>query len=76
MDINVITLEDGKDYLIIDTVEIGDNKYFVLSSNDDEDNVVIRKIIFNNGEEYIDKLDSDDEYEDVMKCFYDKNRKD
>lgn len=77
MTMTSITLEDGKEYLIISTVECNDNRYFVMiSEDDDNDDMCIRKIKINkDNEEVLVKLDSKKEFYDVLNVFNSINRK-
>jgi len=68
MEVNVVTLENNKDYIIIDTIEFNDNKYLFLSNKDDENNMCVRKIITKD-REYLTKLDNQNELEEVLNIF-------
>ena len=46
MKVNVMTLENGKDYIIIDTLEDGDNKYLFYVNEQDALDICIRKVVF------------------------------
>ena len=72
IDVYTLTLEDNKEYIIIDTIENGNNKYFVLT-NDNAD-VTVRKVVNENGEECLTKLDDEDELAIVMTLFNEKNK--
>ncbi|MBQ7030939.1 MAG: DUF1292 domain-containing protein [Bacilli bacterium] len=68
MEVNVVTLENNKDYIIIDTIEFNDNKYLFLSNKDDENDMCVRKIITKD-REYLTKLESENELEEVLNIF-------
>lgn len=68
MVVNVVTLENNKDYIIIDTIEFNDNKYLFLSNKDDENDMCVRKIITKD-REYLTKLESENELEEVLNIF-------
>jgi len=68
MEVNVVTLENNKDYIIIDTIEFNDNKYLFLSNKDDENDMCVRKIITKD-REYLTKLDNQNELEEVLNIF-------
>ncbi|MBQ8902141.1 MAG: DUF1292 domain-containing protein [Bacilli bacterium] len=68
MEVNVVTLENNKDYIIIDTIEFNDNKYLFLSNKDDENDMCVRKIITKD-REYLTKLDNKNELEEVLNIF-------
>ena len=72
IEVNVITLENNRDYEIIDTIKIDDNRYLILSNEEDDNDICVRKIIVDANREYITKLDSKEELEEVMTNFYNK----
>lgn len=69
IEVNVVTLEDGKDYIIISALENDLGKYLFLSEEGNEKNFVIRKIVEEEGQEYLTKLSNKDEYDQVMLDF-------
>ncbi len=75
IDVNVITLENGKEYIITDTIVSDDqNKYLFLVNKIDNNDIMLRKIITKDDGEYITKLDNEDEFEEVMTLFVNKHR--
>ena len=58
-EIEVITLEDNLDYVILTEVSIDSNKYMVLSREDDPNVVVVRKVIIEDGNEYLMKVNTE-----------------
>jgi len=52
-EIEVVTLEDNLDYVILTEVSIDSNKYMVLSREDDPNVVVVRKVIIEDCNEYL-----------------------
>ena len=64
-EIEVVALEDNLDYVILMEVSIDNNKYRVLSRDDDPNVVTVRKIINENGKEYLVKVSK--EIEDKVK---------
>ncbi len=74
IDVNVMTLENGKDYIITDTVADNNNKYLFLMGKLNKNDIVIRKIITKDDGEYVVKLDSEDEFAEVMTLFLDKHK--
>lgn len=64
-EIEVVALEDNLDYVILMELSIDNNKYMVLSREDDPNVVVVRKIINENGKEYLVKVSK--EIEDKVK---------
>jgi len=69
---NVITLEDNKEYAEIDTITNNNNTYVFLSETNNPENVCIRKIEIKNNEEYIVGLDSNKEFDTILKLFSEK----
>ncbi len=74
MEINVLPLEDGKNYMIVDTIENGNFQYLLLANENDHDEIILRKVIHED-KDYLVKLDSDDEFDEVMTVFNEKYRK-
>ena len=64
-EIEVVALEDNLDYVILMELSIYNNKYMVLSREDDHNVVVVRKIINENNKEYLVKVSK--EVEDKVK---------
>ena len=61
IEIEVVTLEDNFDYVILTEVSIDGNKYMVLSKEDNPNIVVVRKIINEDGNEYLAKVNKETE---------------
>jgi len=72
IDVNTIKLENDIEYIIVGAIENNGNKYLFLANEEDELDKCIRKVIVKDNEEYLTKLDSDEEIEEVMDLFYDK----
>lgn len=64
-EIEVVALEDNLDYVILMELSIDNNKYMVLSREDDPNVVAVRKIINENSKEYLVKVSK--EVEDKVK---------
>ena len=64
-EIEVVALEDNLDYVILMELSIDNNKYMVLSREDDPNVVTVRKIINENSKEYLVKVSK--EVEDKVK---------
>ena len=69
----VYTLEDGKDFVLIDTLEYNNKKYLLLSSESNSEYICIRKLIKENNDEYIVKLE-EYEFESVVDQFLLKHK--
>ncbi len=72
MKANIITLEDGKNYVVIDTLEDNANKYLFFVNENDGIDVGVRKVVNKDSKEYITKLDSREELEKVMLLYHEK----
>ena len=73
-DINVITLEDGIEYAIIDEIKHGDKKYIFLANINDYQDFCIRKVITEKDGEFLVGLDDDAEF-DLALMLFAKNKK-
>jgi hypothetical protein len=69
----VYTLEDEKDFILIDTLEYNNIKYLLLSSVSNPEYICIRKIIIEENEEYIVKLE-EYEFESIVDQFLLKHK--
>lgn len=74
-DINVVTLEDGIEYAIIDEIELEDKKYLYLSNINNDSDICIRKVVTIGDEEFIIGLSDENEFELALTTFT-KNHKD
>ena len=74
MEVNIIKLEDGKNYLIVDTIECNEQKYIVMGSEDNPDDIVFRKVVFENDKEWLEKIDNYEEFEKCMLNYAKKYR--
>ncbi len=70
-EIEVVTLEDNLDYVILTEVNIDSNKYMVLSREEDPNVVVVRKVIIEDGNEYLTKVNTEIENEVKEKFVHD-----
>ena len=74
MNIDVIKLENGKEYGIIDTLTHNNSNYLVLANILDNNDFCVRKVIEKEGREVIIKLNNQNEFEEIMEMFYNKHR--
>ncbi len=72
---NIIKI-DGKDYIIVDALEVNNNRYLLMGNENDYEDLMVRKVIVESGEEYITKLESEEELQSILEAFRDKHRKD
>ena len=76
MDINIIKLDDGFEYMILLAITKEDNNYFLLAKKDYPEEVILRKVIKNiDGKEYLGLLDDDSEFDEVMTIVNEKLNK-
>lgn len=76
IDVNYITLENGREYIIIGALENKENKYLYLVNENDKLDICLRKVILENDKEVLTKLENEEEFEEVMDLFYKEfNRK-
>lgn len=72
--INVITLEDGIEYAIIDEIEHDNKKYVYLTNVNNYEDFCIRKVILENTQQFLVGLDDDKEF-DLALTLFAKNHK-
>ena len=72
---NVVTLEDGIEYAVIDEINYDNKKFIYLTNVNDHEDFCIRKIITENNEQFIIGLDDEQEF-DLALMLFAKNHKD
>lgn len=72
--INVITLEDGIEYAIIEEIIHDDKKYVYLTNINNYEDFCIRKVIVENNEQFITGLDDDTEFDLALMLFAKKHK--
>ena len=75
-DLDILTLQNNKDYIVIDTLINEEKKYLFLLNKEDDNDMVVRKVIKKDDGEYVTKLDSEDEFEEIMYLFKEKHKGD
>lgn len=70
--IEVVTLEDGKDYMVTAELEINNIKYLFLTNEDDVADFCLRKINTINNNEYLVGLNDKEEVIKVLQEFKNK----
>ena len=68
--IEVVTLEDGKDYMVTAELEINNIKYLFLTNEDDVADFCLRKINTINNNEYLVGLNDKEEVIKVLITLY------
>ena len=71
-EVKIIDLEDGS-YIISDEIILNNTKYIYLTKENDMMDFCIRKIVMENGEEFIDALDTEEEFDRAMQVFLQKH---
>lgn len=74
-EVKIIDLEDGS-YIIGDEIILNNTKYIYLTKENDMMDFCIRKIVMENGEEFIDALDTEEEFDRAMQVFLQKHKQD
>lgn len=69
---NIVTLEDNLEYAELETILHNNNKYILLSELNNPEKFCIRKIKIKNNEEYIVGLDSEEEFDTILKLLTEK----
>ena len=73
MEVNTIILENGVEYTEVDNLLYNDIKYVLLSNIKNVKDSCIRKIIIKDNEEYIYRLNDQNEFDMILKLFLKKN---
>lgn len=68
-EIEVITLEDNKDYNVMDKKEQNGFTYLLLANVEDDTDICVRKEITKDDKTYIAMLSNDEELDSVLKLF-------
>ena len=71
---NLVTLENGVDYIEIDEVTYNDTKYVLLVNHQNIKDSCVRKVLINEGQEYLYKVKDELEYSKVLNLFVQKNK--
>lgn len=65
---------DGENYYEVDTLEYLGIEYLLLSKEDDMKDICLRKIVYENGEKRVSKLDDEQEFDTVIDLFIQRNK--
>lgn len=74
VDVNTIVLENGTEYTEVDELIHNNNKYILLTNINDVKDSCIRKLLIENNEEYLSRLEDDNEFDEVLNLFMEKNK--
>lgn len=72
-EVKVIELDDGT-YVVDDEITINNTKYVYLTNEADVMDFYIQKIILKDNEEYLEGIDSDEEFDMAMQAFLNKHK--
>lgn len=67
---------DGKNYIVMKTVTVGENTYTYLANVKDVMDFMIQKLVVEDGEEYVTELDSKEEFDLAYAYLYREMLKD
>lgn len=71
--IRIVTLEDDKDYQVVDAINYKNTEYLLLSKVNNNKEICIRKILIEDNEEYISRLKKE-EFNIIVNMFVEKNK--
>ncbi len=80
-DILTLVDDDGTshEFELIDRIVLEDNEYFALiptetpeNISDDDGQLVILKVVEENGEEFLEPIEDDDEFDEISEVFMDR----
>lgn len=74
IDVDTIVLENGIEYTEIDDLVDNDVRYILLTNIKNVKDSCIRKIEIEDNEEYLCKLDDNNEYDRILNLFIEKNK--
>ncbi len=73
VEVNAYKLENGIFYNEISSIVKDDVRYMLLANRDNNEDICIRKLVNEDGEQYIEMLDLD-EFEQIRNEFIQKNK--
>ena len=74
VEINTVVLENGIEYTEVDDLVYNETKYILLSNIKNIKDSCIRKLSIEDNEEYLERLDNQNEFEVVLNLFVEKNK--
>lgn len=74
IDVNTLILENGIEYTEIDKLVYNNTEYLLLSNVKNVKDSCIRKIEIENNEEFVCRLEDDNEFDIVLDLFMEKNK--
>lgn len=74
IEVNTVVLENGIEYTEVDEITYNNNKYILLSNIKNVKDSCIRRLSIEDDNEYLCRLDNDQEYDTVLNLFIEKNK--
>ena len=76
MNFDYLKLEGDKEYLVLDTVSKDNNNYLLLVDPENEGSFCIRKVTVKNNQEFVEKLQTKEEFQGIIELLYQKYKGD
>lgn len=73
-DVKVVTLENNIDYMVVDTISLNDIEYLLLSNMENTLDFCIRIHTCIDETDYLEKLNSKEEFDKIFSLFINKNK--
>ena len=74
IEVNTLILENGIEYTEVDKLVYNNTEYLLLSNIKNVKDSCIRKIEVENNEEYICRLEDENEFDIILDLFMEKNK--
>ena len=74
IEVNTVVLENGIEYTEVDEITYNNNKYILLSNIKNVKDSCIRRLSIEDDNEYLCRLDNDQEYYTFLILFIEKNK--
>ncbi len=71
--INVVTLDDQKEYLILDKISHNQDTFVFLASKEDEENILVRKRVVSDQDVFLEELSNFEELQLAFSLFFKKH---
>ena len=67
----LITLEDNKEYYVVDIVEL-EERYLYLINKDDKKDIMLAKETIENNESYVEEVEDEEKKREIFKILYER----
>lgn len=74
IEVNTMVLENGIEYTEVDDLVYNNTKYLLLANIKNAKDSCIRKVLIEENEEYICRLDDKNEFSIILNLFLEKNK--